>query len=198
MNWTMETVYLGCAAAGGTVLILQTVMLLFGGGGHDGDVVSHDGDVGHDGHVDGDHHDGHGTLTLLSVRTGAAFLAFFGLAGWGALRAGWNPLSAIGAALAAGTASLFAVAWLFSLQRKLQAQGNLDPRNALDKAARVYLRIPAGNAGKGKITVAIQGRTAEYDASTLGAELPTGSEVRIVRQLTPDTFEVEALDRSSR
>jgi hypothetical protein len=197
MNWTMETVYLGCAAAGGTVLVLQTAMLLMGGG-------DHDADVGHADHADlgsadsGEHHGVDPAFSLLSVRTGAAFLAFFGLAGWGALRAGWTPISAIGAATGAGMVSLFAVAWLFSLQRKLHSQGNLDPRNAVGKPARVYLRIPAGNLGKGKITVAIQGRTTEYDAATSGAELPTGSEVRIVRQITPDTFEVEALDRSSR
>lgn len=189
MNWTMETVYLGCAAAGGTVLVLQTVLLLFGGGDGEADGV-------HD-HGAGDH-DGDPGFTLLSVRTGAAFLAFFGLAGWGALRAGWSPLGALGAASGAGTVSLFAVAALFSLQKKLHSQGNLDPRNAVGKTARVYLRVPGEHGGKGKITVAIQGRTNEYEASTAGAELPTGCEVRIVRQITPDTFEVEALDRSQR
>ena len=188
MAWTLETVYLGCAAAGGTVLVLQTVMLLLGGGDHEAD-----GDVGHH-----DVHDGDPAFTLLSVRTGAAFLAFFGLAGWGGLRAGWSTPASLGAALGAGTVSLFAVAWLFSLQRKLHSEGNLDPRNALGKSARVYLRIPGTNAGRGKITVAIQGRTAEFNAATRGAELATGSEVRIVRQITPDTFEVEALEQDSR
>lgn len=192
MNWTMETVYLGCTVAGGSVLVLQTLMLLFGGGG-DGDV---DHDIAHD--IGHDAHDGHdaahdGTFQLLSVRTGAAFLAFFGLAGWGALRAGWTPMAALGAALGAGTVSLVGVAWLFSLQRKLHSAGNLDPRNALGLSARVYLRIPGAHSGKGKITVAIQGRTAEYEAATAGPEIPTGSEVRVVRQITPDTFEVEAL-----
>jgi hypothetical protein len=187
----METVYLGCTVAGGSVLVLQTLMLVAGGG--DGDVdhdVAHD--IGHDAH--GGHDAAHdGTFQLLSLRTGAAFLAFFGLAGWGALRAGWTPLAALGAGTGAGAVSLVAVAWLFSLQRKLHSAGNLDPKNALGRSARVYLRIPAAHSGKGKITVAIQGRTAEYDAATAGPEIPTGSEVRVVRQLTTDTFEVEAL-----
>lgn len=192
MNWTMETVYLGCAAAGGTVLVLQTAMLLVGGGDH--------GDVGHFGHGDIGHADsgeahGHDSaFGLLSVRTGAAFLAFFGLAGWGGTNAGWGTFQTIGVALASGTVMLFAVAWLFSMQRRLYSQGNLDPSNAVGLAARVYLRIPAKNTGKGKITVALQGRTAEFSAATAGCELATGSEVRIVRQITADTFEVEPLE----
>jgi hypothetical protein len=185
----METVYLGCAVAGGSVLVLQTALLLFGAG----DDASH-ADHGDLGHTDSGEAHGHdATFGLLSVRTGAAFLTFFGLAGWGGSRAGWSTVATIGAALLAGTVMLFAVAYLFSLQRKLYSQGNLDPRNAVGRSARVYLRIPAANAGKGKITVSIQGRTVEFIACTPGAELATGSEVRIVRQITPDTFEVEPL-----
>ena len=60
-------------------------------------------------------------------------------------------------------------------------------------SARVYLRIPGSGGGKGKITVSIQGRNKEYEATTQGPELSTGSEVRVVRQTSPNTFEVEAL-----
>ncbi len=188
MSWTMETVYLGCAVAGGSVLVLQTALLLFGG--DDGGHADH-ADIGHTDSGEAHGHDA--TFGLLSVRTGAAFLAFFGLAGWGGSRAGWTTSATIGTALLAGTVMLFAVAYLFSLQRKLYSQGNVDPRNAVGRPARVYLRIPAANSGKGKVTVSIQGRTVEFIACTTGAELATGSEVRIVRQITPDTFEVEPL-----
>ncbi|MFN0241688.1 MAG: hypothetical protein ACKVWV_02250 [Planctomycetota bacterium] len=191
MNWTMETVYLGCAAAGGTVLVLQTGMALFGGGDHD---AGH-ADVSHDiGHADSGETHGHDpAFSLLSVRTCAAFLTFFGLVGFGGTSAGWGTYPTMAAALAAGTVMLLAVAWLFSLQRKLYSEGNVDPRNAVGHTARVYLKIPGANAGKGKITVALQGRTVEYNAATAGRELATGSEVRVVRLITPDTFEVEPL-----
>jgi len=192
MPLSMETVYLGCAVAGGTVLLIQTALLLFGHGDAD-----HAGDVGpvDVGHADsGESHDTDSGMSLLSVRTVAAFLAFFGLAGWGGLRAGWSPMASAGAGLGAGTVMLFAVAWLFSLQRKLTAQGNLEPARAVGLSARVYLRVPPANSGKGKIHVVIQGRTAELAAFTRAErELPTGSEVRVVRQVTPDTFEVEPL-----
>jgi hypothetical protein len=192
MSWTMESVYLACAAAGGTILIVQTGMMLFGGAGHDGDIVHADHpEIGHSG--SGDHPGGDSGLSLLSVRSVAAFMTFFGLAGWGGTSSGWGTFPTIGVALAAGAVMLFAVAWLFSLQGRLYSQGNLDPRNAVGQSARVYLRIPGQNAGKGKITVSIQGRTHEFSAWTAGPEIPTGREVKVLRQVTEDTFEVEGL-----
>lgn len=191
MNWTMQTVYLTCAAAGSAVLVIQTVMLIFGGGDHDAGGGSDHPEIGHS---DSGEHGGHdAALNLLSIRSVAAFLTFFGLAGWGGTNAGWGAFPTIGASVLAGSVMLVAVAWLFSLQSRLFSQGNLDPRNAVGLTARVYLRIPAGNAGKGKITVSIQGRTHEFAASTTGAEIPSGAEVKVARQITQDTFEVEAL-----
>lgn len=193
MPGSIQTVYLVCATAGGAVLFLQTALLLFGhGADHDGDVSS--ADVGSAGHDSGETHASDTGLSLLSVRAIAAFLAFFGLAGWAGTRAGWDTLPTLAAALGAGFVMLFAVAWLFSLQKKLTAQGNLEPARAVGLTARVYLRIPPTNSGKGKIQVVVQGRTAEFSAFTRHAtQLETGSEVRVVRQVTADTFEVEPI-----
>ena len=193
MNWTLETLYLGCFALGGAVLVLQTVATMFGGGEHPDIDVSHAGglDIGHAG--SGETHESDSGMSLLSVRSIAAFLACFGLVGWGGTRAGWSTPFSLASAFAAGALALLLVAYLFASVRKLGAAGNLDPQNAVGRTARVYLRIPGQCAGKGKITVALQGRTVEYQASTNGAEIPTGREVRITKQITEDTFEVEAL-----
>ncbi|MSR63093.1 MAG: hypothetical protein EXS08_11685 [Planctomycetes bacterium] len=187
----MELTYMACAAAGGTVLLLQTALLLFGvGDAHAGIDVHHDFGGGH-----GDGHDGHhdGALSLLSVRAVASFFTFFGLTGWFGITRGWDETLTIGIALAAGLALMFAVAWMMRMQSKLQSKGNLDPKNALGLSARVYLRIPPKNSGFGKVTVKIQGRSAEFVAFTHGKELATGALVKITRMSTPDTFEVEAL-----
>lgn len=191
MEWTIKTLYFATAAAGGTVLLVQTVMLLFGGG---------DSDVAHtDGHVDigaadsGEPHGHDAGLGLLSIRSCAAFLCFFGLTGLYGSSRGWSTEMTLFVSLAIGALMLVGVAWLFSMQRKLYSAGNIDPRNAVGRTARVYLKIPAANAGKGKVTVAIQGRTVEFSALSRGPEIPTGSEVRIARQITEDTFEVEPL-----
>ncbi|MDZ4774624.1 MAG: hypothetical protein SGI72_15970 [Planctomycetota bacterium] len=192
MLWNMETVYLGCAAVGGTVLVVQTVMVIFGGGDHDTDAAHMDtSDIG--AANSGEVHAPDSGFGLFSVRTVAAFLTFFGLGGWAGLNAGWAPGATIAAASAAGLSMLFAVAWLFHAQKRLASQGNVEPAGAVGRTARVYLRIPEQNSGKGKITVALQGRTVELNAFTNGPAIPTDSEVRIVRLVTADTFEVEPL-----
>lgn len=182
MSWSLITVYMGCAAVGGTVLAIQFVLLLFGGDAHDGDAGV-------------DHHEGDSdSLGFLSVRAVAAFLTFFGLTGWWGTDAGWGTGTALFASLGAGAAMMGVVAWLFSLQRKLYSEGNVDPANAVGQCGRVYLRIPANHAGKGKITVSVQGRSKQYEATTAGPELPTGCEVRVLRMTTPTSFEVAALE----
>lgn len=175
----IRTIYLGCSVLGGAVLLVQMVLLMFGG------------DVTADTDVDdiGDHGDGFG---FLSIRSMAAFMTFFGLTGMWGLEEGWSGGKTAGIALGAGLAAMLIVAWVMGMMSRLSSQGNLDPANAVGQSAKVYLRIPGENSGKGKITVSIQGRSQEYEATTAGPELPTGSTVRVVRQTTPNTFEVEA------
>jgi hypothetical protein len=190
MDWKMETVYIGCAAVGGSILALQTLMLLFGGD-HDGDAHLDPAGIGASG--SGETHAGDTGIGLLSVRTIAAFITFFGLAGWYGVDKGWSGPTTIGVATAAGIVMLLAVAWLFHAQKRLAASGNVDSAGAVGKPARVYLRIPERNSGKGKITLLLQGRSVELGAFTKGEAIPTGAEVRVVRQVTGDTFEVEPL-----
>lgn len=183
MDWSMKTVYMLCAAVGGVVLLLQTLLLFFGLG---------DADVDFDGDVDVDA--GDGSFSVLSIRTLFAFFTFFGLAGWGALSAGWGQFPSLAVAVGAGLAIMLVVAWLMSLQMKLQSSGTIDPANAIGKTATVYLRIPANRSGQGKITVSIQGRSVQFLALTGGDEIPTGGGVRILSMPTQGTFEVVSLN----
>jgi hypothetical protein len=188
IEWTRDVMFLGCALIGGTILALQTVMLLFGFGGVDDFDGMSDGDFELDGTES--------AFGFLSVRAVSAFLTFFGLAGWGASSAGWNLPATLGVALVSGLGIMFVVVYILSLQRKLYSEGNLQPEKVVGQTARVYLRIPSHGAGKGKITVAIQGRSEQFEATsaaTCESEIATGAEVRIVRMITPGSFEVEAL-----
>ncbi len=183
-EWTIVKVYIACAAAGGTVLLSQAGLNLFGLG--DGTDVDPDTDV--------DDLDGADSLNFLSIRALASFLTFFGLVGWGGMASGWGVGRSSLAALGSGGGVMFMVAWIMRFFQRMGSEGNLDASLAVGRSARVYLRIPGEKKGKGKITVSIEGRSAEFDAMTSGPELPSGSECRVVRMTTEGTFEVEPLD----
>jgi hypothetical protein len=176
--------YVGCAAVGLFTLALQLLLSAFGLGDHDAADV-------HDFHA-GDH--GGGGFGLISVRTLGAFLAFFGLTGWWLTASGYGPAASAALSLLAGTAAMAAVAWLLTQQRRLDVEGNLDPKNAVGETATVYLRVPAHGHGAGKIQVKVQGRTAELAAVSDGAEIPTGAIVTVRRLVAPDTVAVAPLE----
>lgn len=179
-DFQMRTIYLVCAVLGGAIMSLQLILLMFGG------------DVDSDTDVDHIDHSGDG-FGFISIRSVAGFLTFFGLTGLYGHAEGWPAERTIGISLGIGLSMMLVVAWVMSLQSKLYAEGNVDLENAVGQSAKVYLRVPPEKSGKGKITVAVQGRSHEFEAITSGPELPTGSDVRVLRMITPGTFEVEAL-----
>ncbi len=190
----MDTVYLICATAGGTILILQTLLMLLGLGDADAD-AGHD--VGHDmdAHGDLDHADAADSFfKILSFKTLVAFLAFFGLAGLAGQNAEMASTTTLLMAIGAGSVALFIVAWLMAGLAKLQSKGNLDLRNAVGTKGSVYLRVPGEKAGPGKVTLLVQGRKIECKALTAGPELPTGAQVRVVAVPSDDTVEVQATE----
>lgn len=181
----MEQLYIGCAVVGGTVLILQFVLMAFGLFDHDVDVDSVDD-------IAVEHDPSAAFFKMLSLKTIVAFLTFFGLTGMATSKSSLpDPLPLL-ISIAAGSVALFVVAWLMAAMAKLQSRGNVDLRNAVGATARVYLRVPAGNVGRGKVTVSVQGRSVEAKAFTNGEELPTGAIVEIVAVPTQDTVEVVA------
>jgi hypothetical protein len=177
----MNTLFLYCAAIGGTILLAQFLMLLFGVGS-DGD-VDH-GDVGHDQGA---------FLKLFSLQTIAAFATFFGLVGLGTEGLGWSPLSVTVAAGSAGTVALLFVAKLMQSLSRLQSQGNLDLRNAVGTTGSVYLRIPAAGDGHGRVMLQVQGRQVECRAISRADEIATGARVHVVERTDDDTLVVEPI-----
>lgn len=177
----MSTVFLYCAAIGGTCLVLQFLMLLFGVGG-DTDVGDGHGGVGHDQGA---------FLKLFSLQTIITFATFFGLVGLGTAGLGWSPLSVAFAATLAGVAALWLVARLMHGLAGLQSQGNVDLRNAVGHTGSVYLRVPPSGQGHGRILLTVQGRTVECRAISRANEIPTGAAVRVVERTDDDVLVVE-------
>lgn len=179
-DFQMRSIYLVCAVIGGSIMSLQLILLMFGG------------DVDADTDVDHIDHGGDG-FGFISIRSVAGFLTFFGLTGMYGQAEHWAAGMTVGVAFLIGLVMMFAVALLMSLQKKMYSEGNVDPQNAVGQAAKVYLRIPGERQGKGKITVIVQGRSLEFEATTPGPEIPTGAEVRVLRMTTAGAFEVERL-----
>jgi len=174
-----ELVYLGSAAVGGSLMIVQIVLGMIG--------ADADADVELDADLDVDGADGGGAL---SIRALVAFLTFFGLSGMAATKGGLGPWAAAGVAVVTGSMAFWLTGLLMAQLYKLRSSGTVQVRNAMGAEARVYLRVPAAKSGEGKVTVAVQGRTVEYRAITAGRELRTGEFCRVVAIHGPNTVEV--------
>ena len=198
----MEIVYLVCATIGGTILVCQFVMTVFG---LVGDSVDFDTDVDLPDDIDfsGDsqHAVSHGSTWLFSVisfKTIVAALTFFGLAGM-ASRTGELPgLWSFVIALACGGAAMLLVHWMMKGLYKLNQDGSLRIERSVGRRGRVYVPIPGGKSGEGKIQLKLQNRIVELKAMTSEAEkLPTGARVVISRLLTPTTVEVARIPEAT-
>jgi hypothetical protein len=181
-------IYLGCAVAGGTVMLMQLGLNLFGLGGGD-DFDAEDADV-----TEPDAGDSGDGLHLLSIRTVAGFLTMFGLIGLAGTSGEWGHVLTLVLAFLAGSTAMLAVASMMRFFRRMSESGTTNVEHAVGKVATVYLRIPGNKAGMGKIQVSVDDRTLELGAITNGDELPTGSQCRVVSMLSNDTFEVAALE----
>lgn len=210
----MTILFMICAAVGGTILVCQAILMLMGLGGDDLHTdVPHD--IGHDfggaadaahGHGGDFHSDasshGHGQhdqshehsstwfFKVISFRTVTAALTFFGLTGMACQSSGMSTPMTLLWAVGAGLVAMYAVFWAMQTLYTLKSEGTAHIEGAIGLPATVYLGIPGGNGGQGKIQINLQNRTMEYLALTPGDPLPTGSKVVVIGVLGPDTVEV--------
>ena len=177
MNWftalsVPEKIYFIIAVAASILLIIQIIMLLFSLGG--GDIDMDGGAVG-DGIDDAD-----GGLSFFTVKSLTAFFALGGWCGFAAQTSlGDNVWAPILIALATGAAALFGVAFAMRGIAKLQCSGNIVKHKLVGSTATVYVSIPAGRSGRGKITLSAQGKYMEIDAMTDDERIPVDCLVEI-------------------
>ncbi len=153
--------------------------------------LEHDAVWDHSGHGDVAAHQLHWFYEMLSLRTISAALTFFGLVGKTLLAYGHPPVATLVYSLVAGGAAMYAVYWLFKQVYKLQNAGNENVRRAVGLPATVYVPIPAGRTGAGKVMFRLQDRTVEYQAVTNEpSRLATGEKVVIVGIVNTGTVRV--------
>ena len=170
-----------CAAIGGTVFFLFALLFSsFEISGVDSPDVAADGTFDSMGHVD----TGFADFQFISMKSIFAFVTMFGWTGvvWG--NSGWGGFFA---ALLVGLVAMFLTALAIWMMLKLQHSGNIMPGEMVGLLGTVYMTIPAGRAGTGKVTVAVHGATCEVNA-VADEELLTGTAVKLVKALEPTKF----------
>ncbi len=189
------------ALIGSLLFVIQLLMMLIGGGegdadaGHVGDMA--DADAGADtadvvdGHMT--HADSDAAFKVFSVQ---GTVAFFMMLGWVGLAAGrtfgLGTAASVGLGLAAGVIANLLMAKVFQGFKRMQSSGTMDLANAVGQEGAVYLTIKADQPGKVQVTV--QQHLKVFDAVTEdGAELPTGTRVRVARVVQGNTMVVQKI-----
>ena len=177
-----QQVYYGLAIVATLMVSIQTLMMFIGGG----DLVDA-GDFDMDGA--GDHPSG---IQLLSSRTVFGFLLGFGWTGVMLSRDSQGPEYTAVAATVVGLLFASSIFYLMRFLNSLKHSGTLDYANAVGEVGTVYLPIPAGMDGTGRIQVIVQGRLKEIQALTRHSErLDNRARVRVVELLDDNTLNVE-------
>ena len=178
-----EQFFWGIALVASTLFVIQFAMSIIG--------LDTDTDLDSDGgmmeDVDG--------LNIISLRGILAGLMMFGWTGVAVIGSGQNLIISAAWALAAGILALVGVAYLMRFFLRMQDRGqNFDLHNALDEIGEVYLRIPPSGKGAGKIHITFSNMYQQIDAIThSGAEIPTGSKVKVVEVTDDKLLRVEPI-----
>ena len=189
----------GITLSASLVFVIQTIMTFLGAdsdfdtdfsGDFSGDVP---GDISGD--FAGDGADAGSGMGLLTFRNFINFMLGFG---WTAvlLRGSIQSNTLLFTiAIIVGVILVILVMLLFKWLAGMQQSGNIDVyKSAIDCTGKVYLAIPGGRKGEGKVQITINNSVREYDAVTDGDTLPTGKDIRVVDVVGPNTLLVEEMN----
>lgn len=174
---TVSQIFTCIAIPSTLVLIIQTVTMLLGMGDDD---LPDAPDVDVDVDVDEipDDIEGLDGLRIFTVRGIVAFLVVFGWVGTVLDTSGANIYATVIVSALCGSLMMVLLAFLLKAVMNLRSDGNVDTRNAIGKAGRVYLTVPPARSGEGKVQVMLQGALAEMNAVTDETEpISTGCEI---------------------
>lgn len=170
------------------VLILQTLLTFLGLGHGDSEATAGDGHAEADGGSDAG---GHVAVpfNLFTVRN---FVAFFTLFGWTgiAMLKNHGPGASLVVAILIGSLAMVLMAVFMRAVFGMQSSGTYRLADAVGKAGEVYIPVPGGMAGFGKVNVVIAETKRELKAVTRGDAIPTGATVTVV-EISNDRLVVE-------
>jgi len=117
---------------------------------------------------------------FLSLKNIIGFFTMFGWSGLGFISIGLPIWQVLLFSFLCGFMMMLAMATLFYLMSKLAETGNMRLKNAIGRSGEVYLPIPPGREGIGKVQVVVQGTLQTLDAMTDEAEIiPTSALIQV-------------------
>jgi len=181
---SLEQVFWGMSLIFSVLFVIQFVVSLFGFD-FDADVEADisTGDVG----VEAD-------FSLLSLRSVIAFFTFFSWTGVLMIKNGASLLAILVGSTFSGLLAFGIVAYLLYLFSKFNQSGTVDMEQALFQKGEVYLTVPGGKEGMGKVQIQLGQNLKELRAITEGDPLPTGSKIRVIEVLEDNLLVVEAFE----
>ena len=180
----MQTLW-GIAIVASAVFIIQSIMTF----------VGMDSETNFDGNFDGDMSaDGAGESTPFQLFTFRNLINFMLGFSWTAiaLRASTESTSLmLVGGVVVGMLLVCAVMYLFKWMSGMQQSGTIEPEALVGCKGSVYLTIPAGRTGEGKVQITVRSAIREYNAMTDGDRLPNEAPIRVVAVLNGHTVLVE-------
>ncbi len=177
---TLLQVFWVIALVASVVFVIQFILTLVG--------MDHsDIDVDFDGDGTMDLGDG---MNLFTIKNLFGFFVGFGWAGVCLYDSINNDFVRILIALIVGILFVMMFVVIYKQTRKMDRNGAFDINDCIGKTASVYLRIPAGGEGKGKVQISINGSVHEIDALTDEDAIPSGQNVKIVEIVDSETLKV--------
>lgn len=175
--------YWTIAIAVSIIFIIQMTLTLIGLGDTDagGDIDLDAGGGADIGDGNGDTMDTGGAIQLFTIRNTVNFL----------LGVGWGGVCLSGvienrfllalASVLCGCIMVGAFIVMYRQLMKLEGNGSYRIEESVGQVCEVYIRIPAGRSGSGKVQVSFHGSVQELPAQTEGDAIPSGTKVRVVQ-----------------
>ena len=180
----MQTLW-GIAIVASAVFIIQSIMTF----------VGMDSETNFDGDFDGDMSaDGAGESTPFQLFTFRNLINFMLGFSWTAiaLRASTESTSLmLVGGVVVGVLLVCVVMYLFKWMSGMQQSGTIEPEALVGCKGSVYLTIPAGRTGEGKVQITVRSAIREYNAMTDGDRLPNEAPIHVVAVLNGHTVLVE-------
>ena len=178
----MQTLW-GIAIFSSAVFIIQSIMTF----------VGMDSETNFDGDMSAD---GAGESTPFQLFTFRNLINFMLGFSWTAiaLRASTESTSLmLVGGVVVGVLLVCVVMYLFKWMSGMQQSGTIEPEALVGCKGSVYLTIPAGRTGEGKVQITVRSAIREYNAMTDGDRLPNEAPIRVVAVLNGHTVLVEKI-----